>query len=123
MKKSSFVAMVLGTPSIILFALGMCMALITEWNTLKPGIILGCAGLLLGFITLIAWRKMTHKKPIQISVKSVFTAIIGVIGALGLGIGMCFSMVWNQMITGIVIGIIGIIILLFLIPLTKGVND
>ena len=35
MKKSSFVAMVLGTPSIILFALGMCMALITEWNTLK----------------------------------------------------------------------------------------
>ena len=123
MKKSSFVAMILGTTSIILFALGMCMALITEWNTFKTGIILGCAGLLLGFITLIAWRKMAHKKPIQISVKTVFTAIIGVIGTLGLGIGMCFSMVWNQMITGIVIGIIGIIILLFLIPLTKGVND
>ena len=30
MKKSSFVAMVLGTVSVVLFALGMCMALIPE---------------------------------------------------------------------------------------------
>ena len=32
MKKSSFVAMILGTVSGILFALGMCMALISEWD-------------------------------------------------------------------------------------------
>lgn len=32
MKKSSFVAMVLGTVSVVLFALRMCMALIPEWN-------------------------------------------------------------------------------------------
>ena len=31
MKKSSFIAMVLGTVSLMLFALGMCMALIPEW--------------------------------------------------------------------------------------------
>lgn len=30
MKKSSFVAMMLGTVSVVLFALGMCMALIPE---------------------------------------------------------------------------------------------
>lgn len=122
MKKSSFFAMILGTTSIILFALGMCMALIPEWNTFKPGIILGCLALLLGVITLIVWRKMEHKNPIHISSKTVFIAMIGVIGALGLGVGMCFSMVWNKMIAGIIIGIIGIIILLCLIPLTKGIN-
>ena len=47
MKKSSFVAMVLGTVSVVLFALGMCMALIPEWNAFKPGVIFGCVGLLL----------------------------------------------------------------------------
>lgn len=37
MKKSSFVAMILGTIGGILFALGMCMALIPEWNAFLPG--------------------------------------------------------------------------------------
>lgn len=123
MKKSSFIAIVLGTVSTVLFALGMCMALIPEWNAFKPGIIWGCTGLLLGVITLIVWRKMEHKTPIRISLKTIFTAIVGIIGALSLGTGMCFSMVWNQMIMGIVIGIIGIIILLCLIPLIKGFTD
>lgn len=48
MKKSSFVALLLGTVSGVFFALGMCMALIQEWNSFRPGVILGCAGLLLG---------------------------------------------------------------------------
>ncbi len=29
--------MVLGTVSLMLFALGMCMALIPEWDAFKPG--------------------------------------------------------------------------------------
>lgn len=32
MKKSSFAAMISGTVSGVLFALGMCMALIPEWG-------------------------------------------------------------------------------------------
>lgn len=123
MKKSSFVAMLLGTISIVLFALGMCMALIPEWNTFKPGIILGCVGLLLGLITLIIWRKMEHKEPIHMTGKAVLTVIVGVVGALALGVGMCFSMVWGKMILGVVIGLLGIAALLCLIPLTKGVKS
>lgn len=123
MKKSNFVAMVLGTASTVLFALGMCMALIPEWNTFKPGIIFGCVGLLLGLITLIVWRKMEDKQPIHITGKSVLTAIVGVIGALALGVGMCFSMVWGKMVIGVVIGFVGIVVLLCLIPLVKGIKD
>lgn len=122
MKKSSFVAMVLGTVSFMLFALGMCMALIPEWNTFKSGIVFGGIGLVLMLITLVIWRRMEHKQPIHISVKLVITVIVGVIGALTLGIGMCFSMVWGNMIQGIIIGFIGIIILMLLIPLTKGIK-
>lgn len=123
MKKSSLVTMVLGTVSAVFFTLGMCMALIPEWNAFKPGVIFGCVGLFLSFITLIVWRRMTHKEPVRFSKKTVLTVIIGIVGALGLGIGMCFSMVWGKLVMGIVIGLIGMVVLLCLIPLTKGIKD
>lgn len=123
MKKSSFVAMVLGTVSVVLFALGMCMALIPEWNAFQPGIIFGCVGLLLGLVTLVVWRRMEHKEPIHITGKAVLTALVGIAGALALGVGMCFSMVWGRMVVGIVIGLIGIVVLLCLIPMTRGMTD
>lgn len=122
MKKSSFVAMLMGTVSVVLFALGMCMALIPEWGAFQPGIVFGCVGLLLGLITVIVWRKIEHKAPIRFSAKTVFAAVVGVVGALALGIGMCFCMVWNKMVIGIVLGLIGIVILFCLIPLTKGLQ-
>ena len=109
--------MVLGTVSGVLFALGMCMALIPEWDAFQPGIIFGCVGIVLGLTTLIVWRKMEHKEPVRFSSKTVLTVIVGVAGALALGVGMCFSMV------GIAIGLVGIVVLLCLIPLTKGIRE
>lgn len=44
MKKSSFITLILGTVSGVLFALGMCMALIPEWNAFRPGVVFGCLG-------------------------------------------------------------------------------
>ncbi len=122
MKKSSFVALVLGTISGVLFALGMCMALLPEWNSFTPGIILGCVGLVLGLVTWITWRKMEHKEPIRLSGKAVLTAAIGIVGALALGVGMCFVLVWENMILGIAVGLIGIVALLSLIPLVRGLK-
>ena len=123
MKKSSITALMLGTVSGVLFALGFCMALIPEWNAFKPGIVFGSVGLLLGLITYLLWRKMEHKNPIQISGKTLLTLLTGILGALTLGIGMCFSMVWNKLALGIGIGLTGIVILLCLIPLTQGIKD
>ncbi len=89
----------------------------------QPGIIFGCIGLVLALITLIIWRKMEHKKPIRVSPQTVFSIVVGIVGALALGIGMCFSMVWGKMVLGIIIGMLGIVILLCLIPLTKGLKE
>lgn len=122
MKKSSFVAMILGTVSGILFALGMCMALIKEWNTFTSGIVLGLIGLVLGVITFFIWRKMENKKPIKLSGKTLATTLIGIVGALVLGVGMCLTIVWQNMALGVIVGIVGIIILLSLIPIIKGVK-
>ena len=122
MKKSNFVAMILGTISCIFFVLGMCMAMIEEWNAFKPGIVVGCVGIVFALITVIVWRKMENKAPIKITGKAILTVAIGVIGALALGVGMCFCMVWNNMLPGVIIGLVGIIILMCLIPLCKGLK-
>ncbi len=122
MKKSSFVAMILGTVSGVLFSLGMCMALLPEWNSFKPGIIFGVIGLVLALITVIVWRKMEHKAPVKFSGKAVGVSALAVIGSLLLGVGMCFVLVWEKLIVGITVGLIGIIALLSLIPVIKGLK-
>ena len=122
MKKSNFVALILGTVSGVFFALGMCMALLAEWGMRTQGTVCGVVGLVLGLVTLLIWRKMEGKAPIKVSGKLVGSILLGVLGALMLGVGMCLSMVFGKMVLGIVIGIIGIVILLMLIPLTKGLK-
>lgn len=122
MKKSTFVAMMLGTIGGILFALGMCMALIAEWNAFNQGIIMGVIGMAVLFVMVPVWRKMENKEPIRLSGKTIGATLIGIIGALLLGVGMCLTMVWSNMVMGIVIGIIGIVVLLSLFPFVKGLN-
>ena len=123
MKKSNFAAMILGTVSGVFFALGMCMALLPEWGMRTQGTVCGVIGLVLGLVTLFVWRRMEGKAPIKVSGKAVGTILLGILGALMLSVGMCLSMVFGKMILGIVVGIIGIVVLMMLIPLTKGVHD
>lgn len=122
MKKSSFVALVLGAVSGVLFALGMCMALLPEWKAFTEGVVFGGIGLVLGLVTLLVWRKMENKAPIKLSAKSVLVSIYAVAGALVLGFGMCHCMVWENIVLGTVIGLVGIVMLLSLIPILKGVK-
>lgn len=123
MKKKNFVSMILGMIGMILFALGMCMAMLPQWNAFRQGIILGCVGLLVLLIMLLVRRKMEGKPVIEINIKTMGTALLAIIGALVLGVGMCMTMVWDgMMIQGIVVGIIGIVVLMSLIPLCKGLE-
>lgn len=122
MKKSSFAAMILGTISTVFFALGMCMALLPQWNAFRPGIILGCIGLLFALVTVFVWRKMEHKQPIRLTGKTVLSVLLGVLGVLALGVGMCFTMVWSSLVPGVIVGLIGIVLLMSLVPLCKGLK-
>lgn len=122
MKKSNFVAMILGTIGMVFFALGMCMALIPEWGVFRQGIVSGVAGLVILLITLIVWRRMEGKAPVKLNGKTVGTVVLAVFGAIILGIGMSLSMVFRKLVLGVVIGLIGIVVLLMLIPLTKGLK-
>lgn len=122
MKKSTFVAMILGTIGGILFALGMCMALIPEWNAFRPGVVMGVIGAVVLFLMVLIWRRMENKAPVKLSGKTIGALLMGIAGSLLLGVGMCLTMVWSNMITGIIVGIVGIVVLLCLIPFIKGLK-
>ena len=122
MKKSTLVAMILGTVGGVFFALGMCMALLPEWGMFNQGIACGVIGLVILLVDLLIWRRMEGKAPIHVTPKAVGTVVVGVLGALLLGVGMCRSMVFGNMVLGIAVGIAGIIVLLLLIPLAKGIR-
>ena len=122
MKKSNFVALILGTVGVVFFALGMCMTTLTEWNIFQQGIICGVIGLAVLLADLVIWRRMEGKEPIHLSGKTLATIALAVVGALLLGVGMCLCMVFGYMVQGILIGLVGIVGLLCLIPLTKGLK-
>lgn len=123
MKKSSFVALILGVIGGLFFALGMCMALLPEWGMSKQGIAAGVVGAVILLADFFNWRRMEGKEPIKVSPKTIGTVVVSIVGALLLGLGMFFTMVAGKMMLGVVVGIVGIVVLLLLIPLTKGLRD
>jgi hypothetical protein len=124
MEKKNLVTMIMGTISGVLFALGMCMALLPEWGASTPGIILGGIGIVSALITTGVRRKMEGKSFVaHIELKTLLISIFSVIALLVLGVGMSMAMVWGMMIWGIVVGLVGIGLVLTDVVLIKGVKN
>lgn len=122
MKKKDFVTLILSTMGGILFALGMCMALLPQWGAMAQGVVIGIIGAVILLAMIPVRRKMDGKPVIAFNGKAIGTALLGVFGAIVLGVGMCMTMIWGMMVPGIIVGIIGIVALLCLIPVTKGLQ-
>ena len=122
MQKKDFVTLIMSTVGGILFALGMCMALLPEWNDMAPGIVTGAIGAVILLAMILVRRKMDGKPAIVFNGKIIGTTLLGVAGAIILGVGMCMTMVWGMMISGVIVGIVGIVALLCLIPVIKGLK-
>lgn len=122
MKKKDFVTLMMSVVGGILFALGKCMALLPEWNAMTQGVVIGAVGLAVLLVMLLVRRKMDGKPAIVFSGKAIATTLFGIFSTVVFGVGMCMTMVWNMMIPGIAVGIVGIILLLCLIPVCKGLK-
>lgn len=125
MTKKNFITLILSTVGGILFAVGMCMCLLPEWNAFSQGIVVAAIGAVVLLIMVIVRRKMGHKPIfVKLSGKMIGTILLSIVGTLVLGVGMCMTMVWEGLlIPGIIIGVAGIVLLLGLIPLCKGIKD
>jgi len=123
MKKENFITLLLGVVGGVLFALGMCMCLLPEWNAFREGVITDIIGAVILLVLLLVRRKLQGKAPLKVSRKTVGAVALGIVGALTLGVGMCMVMVWEGlMIWGIAVGLLGIVLLLCLIPVCVGLK-
>lgn len=122
MKKKNFITLIFGTVGGILFAVGMCMCLLPEWNAFTPGVVMSAVGIAVLAVMLIVRRKMEGKPAVRLNIKTVGTVVFGIIAALVFGAGMCMAMVWDMLVWGIVVGIVGIILLICLIPMCRGIK-
>ena len=121
MTKKSFFMLVLTVAGGLMFALGMCMCLLPEWNAFVPGVVMTA----LGAIALLAlgcvkWV-MAGKKKSNINWNLVGKIAYAVASALVLGLGMAMIMAFEgMMISGLIVGIIGSLLALGIIPVFKG---
>lgn len=122
MSKKDFVSLILSVVGGILFALGMCMALLPEWGAMTQGIVIGVIGLAVLLVMVMVRRRMDGKPAIVFNGKTIAITLFGIVTAVVFGVGMCMTMVWNMMVPGIAVGIIGIVLLLCLIPICKGLK-
>jgi len=123
MKKSAFVFLLLTVVGGLMFALGMCMCLLPEWNMFKPGVVVTALGLLsLATIGLVRW--IMAGKPIA-KINWVLTGKIAyvVLACLVLGAGMAMIMAFEGlMLPGIAVGVVGIVLALGIIPVFGGLK-
>ena len=122
MLKKDFVTLIMSVVGGILFALGMCMALLPEWGAMTQGAVMGAVGLLVLLVMLLVRRKMDGKPAIVFNARAIAATLFGVFATVVFGVGMCMTMVWNMMVPGIAVGIAGIVLLLCLIPICKGLK-
>ncbi len=115
MKKETLLEIILGTIGGLVFAIGMCMCLIPEWDLFKAGVVVAIVGFIILLCIIPVYRKNHPKKthgPINWGI--VLTWLIGILGALIMGFGMSKVMVGDpsqtDLLIGIITGIIGLLI-------------
>ena len=117
MKKETLLEIILGTIGGLVFAIGMCMCLLPEWNMFTAGVITTIIGFVI-LLCIIPVYKSSHpkkekeQKPINWGI--VLTWTVGVVGALIMGFGMSKILVGNvstpDMIVGLITGVFGLVI-------------
>ena len=123
MKKETLLEIILGTVGGLIFAMGMCMCLLPEWNLFTVGVIVTIIGFIVLLCIIPIYRKEHPKKANKKKVDwgLVLTWTVGVIGALIMGFGMSKIMVGSpekmDMIIGMITGIIGLLICVLNYPI------
>ena len=128
MKKETLLEIILGTIGGLVFAIGMCMCLLPEWDLFTPGVVVSIIGFIILLCIIPVHRKDHPRKehgPINWGI--VLTFIIGVVGSLIMGFGMSKVMVEgateSDMLVGVITGVVGLIICVLNYPIYSYIKN
>ena len=123
MKKEALLEIILGTVGGLVFAIGMCMCLLPEWNLFTPGVIVTIVGFII-LLSIIPIYRKEHPKKVNNKKTDwglVLTWLIGIVGSLIMGFGMSKIMVGSpdkmDMIIGMITGVLGLLICVLNYPI------
>lgn len=128
MKKETLLEIILGTIGGLIFAIGMCMCLILEWDLFKAGCVVAVVGFIV-LLCIIPVYRSNHLKKVHgpINWGIVFTWIIGIVASLVMGYGMSRIMVGdpskNDMLVGLITGIVGLIVCVLNYPIYSFIKE
>lgn len=123
MKKETLLEIIFGSIGGIVFAFGMCMCLIPEWDLFKVGVVTGIIGFLVLLCIIPIHRKANPRKIVKRKTDwgLVLTWTVGVVGALIMGFGMSKVMVGTpgkmDIIIGMVTGVVGLLVCVLNYPI------
>jgi len=128
MKKETLLEIILGTIGGLVFAIGMCMCLLPEWNLFTTGVVVTIIGFIILLCIIPVYRKDHPKKqhgPVNWGI--VLTFVIGIVGSLIMGFGMSKVMVGepseSDMLVGIITGVVGLLICVLNYPIYSYINS
>lgn len=128
MKKETLLQIILGTIGGLVFAIGMCMCLLPEWNLFTPGVVTTAIGFIILLCIIPIYRKNHPRKPHgPINWGIVLTWVIGVVGSLIMGFGMSKIMVGEatqaDFVVGLITGVVGLIICVLNYPIYSYIKN
>ena len=97
----------------LLFIAGLALA-VGGWSMTgqMSGLIIMIVGLVLLLAAILVGRRAAGNPAIPFNGRTVLAYVVGIAGALVLGVGMCLTMVWGPglMIPGILVGCVGLLV-------------
>ena len=87
MKKETFISILAGTLGGLLFAIGMCMCLLPEWNMFRAGVVCTVVGAVV-LIALCVVSFVRSGNKISVNPKLIGKVLFGIFSVSVFGLGM-----------------------------------
>lgn len=122
MKKRDFIVLIAYTVSLLVLALGMCLYTLPEWGMPSLGKPLSILGLVLVVVSWILQRRLSGKGAPNLDLKLTAKVLYCVFALLVFGGGFALVTAGN-FVLGVILGFIGLILIIGIIPVAVGLKN
>lgn len=121
-EKRDFMSLIAYTVSLLVLALGMCFYTLPDWGMASIGMPLAIVGLVLVLLSWVLQRRLAGKGAPNIDFRFVAKVVYSVVALLIFGGGFALITAGN-FVLGLALGLIGLVLIIGIIPVTVGFKN